>query len=102
MCSYKCCTNQTRESEQILSQLSLIKLLSDKNRLQILCLLRSADHPVSDLVEHLQVSQSLVSHHLIALKQLALVEYEKNGRQVTYSLSEKGTQVIKLLRTLSR
>lgn len=101
MCSYKCCNNQTEESEQILSQLSLIKLLSDKNRLQILCVLNSDDHPVNDLVEHLEVSQSLVSHHLISLKELSLVEFEKSGRQVTYSLSKKGKEVIKLLKLLS-
>lgn len=101
MCSYKCCDNQTEESERILSQLSLIKLLSDKNRLQILCVLNSGDHPVNDLVEHLEVSQSLVSHHLIALKELYLVKYEKSGRQVAYSLSKKGRKVIELLMLLS-
>lgn len=101
MRSYKCCNTQTEESNQILSQLSLIKLLADKNRLQILCVLRSGDHPVNDLVDHLEVSQSLVSHHLIALKELSLVECEKSGRQVTYSLSKKGKKVIKLLNLLS-
>jgi len=101
MSSYKCCINQTEESNQILSQLSLIKLLSDENRLQILCALSSDNHPVNDLVNHLEVSQSLVSHHLIALKELSLVECEKSGRQVIYSLSKKGKKIIKLLRLLS-
>jgi len=101
MCSYKCCNSQTKESEQILSQLSLIKLLSDKNRLQILCVLNSGNHPVNDLVNHLNVSQSLVSHHLIALKKLSLVEAKKNGRQVAYNLTNKGKQVINLLGLLS-
>lgn len=101
MNSYKCCDNQTEESEQVLSQLSLIKLLSDKNRLQILCVLNSGDHPVNDLIDHLKVSQSLVSHHLISLKELSLVEGEKSGRQVIYSLSKKGKKVVKLLKLLS-
>jgi DNA-binding transcriptional ArsR family regulator len=101
MCSYKCCNKQSEESERILSQLSLIKLLSDKNRLQILCVLNTDDHPVNDLAEHLEVSQSLVSHHLIALKELSLVEFEKSGRQVTYSLSKKGKKTIRLLNLLS-
>lgn len=99
--SYKCCNNQTKESEQILSQLSLIKLLSDKNRLQILCILDSREHSVNDLVDHLEVSQSLVSHHLISLKELSLVVCEKSGRQVNYSLSKKGKKVVKLLKLLS-
>ncbi len=101
MNSYKCCSNQTEESQQILSQLSLIKLLADKNRLQILCVLNSSSHPVNDLVEHLLVSQSLVSHHLSTLKELSLVVSEKSGRQVTYSLSSKGQKVVTLLKHLS-
>lgn len=101
MNSYKCCNNQTEENKQILSQLSLIKLLSDRNRLKIFCILKSGNHHVNNLVDHLGVSQSLVSHHLISLKELSLVEYKKSGRQVTYSLSKKGKKVIKLLKLLS-
>ncbi len=101
MHSYNCCANQTIENTQILSQLSLIKLLSDKNRLQILCVLSSEKHTVRDLVRHLTISQSLVSHHLIALKKLTIVEGQKNGRQVTYTLTKKGQHVINLLRLLS-
>lgn len=101
MNSYKCCENASDENKHILSQLSLIKLLSDKNRLQILCILNSESHPVSELVAHLQTSQSLVSHHLIALKKLSLVKHKKSGRQVIYSLSKKGKEVIKLLKLLS-
>ena len=101
MNSYNCCDSQTKENKQILSQLSLIKLLADKNRLQLLCILNTESHAVNDLVSHLGVSQSLVSHHLIALKDLALVEAQKNGRQVFYSLSSRGKNVIQLLKILS-
>jgi DNA-binding transcriptional ArsR family regulator len=102
MHSYKCCDEKTAESEKILSQLSLIKLLSDKNRLQILCLLNADKHSVNELADDLEISQSLVSHHLIDLKKLNLVKNKKTGRQVIYSLSKKGSQVIKLLKLLSK
>ncbi len=101
MCSFNCCKDQTEANKNILSQLALIKLLSDKNRLQLVCVLNTTTHSVNDLVDHLNVSQSLVSHHLIALKKLQLVTAIKSGRQVMYSLSKKGKQVIKLLKVLS-
>lgn len=101
MNSYNCCSDKTKESQRILSQLDLIKLLADKNRLQILCVLNTKRHSVGELVTHLGVSQSLVSHHLISLKELRLVTSIKIGRSVVYSLSKKGTQVIKLLKILS-
>lgn len=101
MNSYKCCNDLTSANQQVLSQLSLLKLLSEKKRLQILCILHTKNHPVRDLVEHLQVSQSLVSHHLMALRELSLVKAEKSGRQVNYSLTIKGKNVIKLLKLLS-
>lgn len=99
--SYNCCSMRTKEHQSILVQLDLIKLLSDKNRLQILCVLKTKQHSVSELVAHLGVSQSLVSHHLISLKELRLVTSVKIGRSVIYSLSTNGTKVIQLLRVLS-
>lgn len=101
MNSYKCCVDGKVEHSHILSQLSLIKLLSEKNRLQILCVLSSDSHTVNELVDHLSVSQSLVSHHLIDLKKLCLVVADKSGRQVVYSLTNKGKQIIQLLNSLS-
>lgn len=101
MYSYNCCSDQTLGNKKILSQLSLIKLLSEKNRLQILCVLSSSNHSVTDLVKHLNVSQSLVSHHLIALKKLDLLSGQKSGRQVLYSLTDRGQMIIKLLKILS-
>ncbi len=102
MNSYKCCDETTLEGHQILSQLSLLKLLADQNRLKILCLLGSNTHTVGDIVEHLAASQSLVSHHLILLKQLSLVSFEKEGREVKYSLTKKGDSVLKLLKLLGK
>lgn len=102
MNSYDCCTTKTSENDKILSQLSLLKLLADKNRLQILCVLGSDIHTVGEITGHLGQSQSLVSHHLISLKKLTLITFQKNGREVFYSLSTKGKIVLKLLKILSK
>jgi len=102
MNSYKCCNNSSLEGNQILSQLSLLKLLADRNRLRILCILNSNSHTVSEIIEHLEQSQSLVSHHLIDLKKMKLVSNKKEGRAMIYSLSAKGSAVLKLLKILSR
>lgn len=102
MNSYKCCNEASVEGDQILSQLSLLKLLADKNRLKILCILKADTHTVGEIVEHLGESQSLISHHLISLKEMNLVDFQKDGRAIYYSLSPKGTSVIKLLKILSK
>ncbi len=47
------------------------------------------------------MSQSLISHHLADLRGAGIVQDEKTGRQVNYSLSTKGKQVIGLLVSLS-
>ena len=102
MNSYKCCSASSLESNEILAQLSLLKLLADKNRLRILCILNSNVHTVNEIVEHLEESQSLISHHLISLKEMDLVNFQKEGREMHYSLSSKGINVLKLLKILNK
>ncbi len=102
MCSYNCCVPKTHESQSILAQLSLLKLISEESRLKIICILRSGKHNVSELLEHVDLSQSLVSHHLADLKTAGIVQDKKDGRQVFYSLTQKGQFIVDLLQTLSQ
>jgi ArsR family transcriptional regulator, lead/cadmium/zinc/bismuth-responsive transcriptional repressor len=44
---------------------------------------------VGDLAEHLDVSQSAVSHQLRILRTLDIVRYRKDGREVYYSLADE-------------
>ncbi|MBP9819465.1 winged helix-turn-helix transcriptional regulator [Candidatus Woesebacteria bacterium] len=101
MRSYKCCNSSTQESKNIVAQSSLLKLIADESRLKLLCILRSGTHCVCELMEHTDMSQSLISHHLADLRGAGIVQDEKTGRQVNYSLSTKGKQVIGLLVSLS-
>jgi len=75
------------------------KALSDPTRLQILSLLFDVERTVGDLADHLDVSQSAVSHQLRILRTMDIVRYHKEGREVYYSLADDHVRDI-LLRTL--
>lgn len=95
MNSYNCCSTNTREFTQISELSSLLKLVGEENRLKLLCLLQQGEHCVCEILEHFEMSQSLVSHHLSDLKEAELVIDRKHSRQVFYSLTEKGKRVTK-------
>lgn len=75
------------------------KALADPTRLRILALLFEGERGVSDIAEHLEVSQSAVSHQLRILRTLDIVRYRKDGREVFYQLADDHVRDI-LTRTL--
>ena len=91
------------EREQSLSTVAfLAKSLSDENRLRVLLSLREGRLSVSSLVEALQLSQPLISHHLKELKRSLLVKVERNGPFIYYELADKRIlQIIKDLETVA-
>lgn len=58
--------------------------LSDPKRRRILALLREGERCVCELVDAMEVSQSLLSFHLKTLKEAGLVEDRRDGRWVHY------------------
>lgn len=87
-------------SDEIIHQMAeSFKALSDPTRLQILALLFAGERTVGDLGDHLDVSQSAVSHQLRILRTLDIVRYHKEGREVYYSLADDHVRDI-LLRSL--
>jgi ArsR family transcriptional regulator len=97
MNSYSCCKSLTKEARQVNSLSSLLKLVSEESRLKILCILRKGNHCVCEIMEHANLSQSLISHHLKDLKESGIVADEKKGLRVYYSLTKKGKRIIDLL-----
>lgn len=80
----------------------LAKSLSDENRLRVLLSLRKGRLSVSALVETLQLSQPLISHHLKELKRSLLVKVERQGPFVYYELADRMIlQIIEDLETLA-
>ena len=94
MSSYNCCQPNTNEFKQVSELSILLKLVGEESRLKLLCLLRQGEHCVHEMLEHFDMSQSLVSHHLSDLKEVDLITDRKDGRQVFYSLTEKGQKII--------
>jgi DNA-binding transcriptional ArsR family regulator len=97
MGSYSCCLPSSSESKQLTHLTSLLKLVSEENRLKLLCILRTEEHCVCELMEHVNLSQSLISHHLKDLKNESIVTDEKRGLRVYYSLTNNGRKITELL-----
>lgn len=97
MGSYKCCSTFSIESGQVNTLTSLLKLVGEESRLKILCILNQGKHCVCEIMEHVPLSQSLISHHLKDLKDANIVIDEKKGLKVFYSLTEKGKHITNLL-----
>ena len=97
MGSYKCCSDNITKSKGLEELSSLLKLVSDNNRLQLLCILQNGEHCVCQLLDHTKLSQSLISHHLKDLKDAGLVVDRKDGKWSYYSLTNNGLEIINLL-----
>lgn len=65
--------------------------------MKILCILRLRRHCVCEIMERVDMSQSLISHHLKDLKGVNVVSDKKRGLRVYYSLTEKGKKITDLL-----
>jgi DNA-binding transcriptional ArsR family regulator len=65
----------------------LAKCLSDENRLRILFCISGGKKSVGSIVEELNLSQPLVSHHLKELKRSLLVKIQRSGPFIYYEVS---------------
>lgn len=94
MSSYSCCSSSTIEFGQVQSLSSLLKLVAEPSRLRILCILRQGEHCVCEIERHLELSQSLLSHHLADLRGAGLIVGEKKGLNVHYALTREGRKIV--------
>jgi DNA-binding transcriptional ArsR family regulator len=65
----------------------VFKALNDPTRRQILELLRKKDLTAGEIVEKFNISGPSISHHLEILKRAGLIESEKQGQFVLYTLN---------------
>ncbi len=77
----------------------LARSLSDENRLRILRFISGGKRSVTSIVEELNLSQPLVSHHLRELKRSLLVKIERNGPFIYYELSDP--RILEIIESLS-
>jgi ArsR family transcriptional regulator, arsenate/arsenite/antimonite-responsive transcriptional repressor len=97
MSSYSCCSSKSDGAKKISSLTLLLRIISEENRLKILCILLEKSHCVCEIMEHVKLSQSLISHHLKDLKEAGIVTDKKTGLRVYYSLTKKGKHIINSL-----
>jgi DNA-binding transcriptional ArsR family regulator len=64
----------------------LFGAFSDTSRVRIISVLVESEQNVGALAEAVGLSESAVSHHMRALRQMRLVRARKEGRQVFYCL----------------
>ena len=88
------------QMENLQAPAFLAKSLSDENRLRILLCISNRKKSVSAIVEELQLSQPLISHHLRELKRSLLVKVEREGPFIYYELADK--RIIDILMNLER
>jgi ArsR family transcriptional regulator len=67
----------------------MLQAIAEPNRIRIIECLRTGSKNVTELAKMLNVEIVNVSHHLGVLRQAGLVQDEKHGRFVVYSLHPK-------------
>ena len=76
-------------NEEVLYDLAdLFKVFSDTTRIKILFSLMSGELCVADIAEAIGATQSAVSHQLRILKASHLVKFQRDGKNVLYSLAD--------------
>ncbi len=100
---------QTRDNEKISMNLEelaehadeavqLLKALSNRNRLMVLCILCEGEMSVGELLDRVPLSQSALSQHLAVLRRNKLVSTRRKAQTVYYMLQdENAARVVTLL-----
>lgn len=82
-------------TEADVSQLAeLFRLMGDTSRLRIILKCLHTPISVSDIATQLELSQSLVSHHLRLLRTARVVRSERRGKQVFYVAADEHIQCV--------
>ena len=83
------------DKDVMLQIAELFKAFGDPTRVHILSLLLV--HPelcVTDIAEAVEISQSGVSHQLRILKQMHLIKFRRDGKNLWYSLADDHVKTI--------
>ncbi|KAA1037605.1 winged helix-turn-helix transcriptional regulator [Macrococcus equipercicus] len=70
---------------------AVFKVLSDRNRLEIIDLLSCGPLCACDILKHFNVTQPTLSHHMKQLKDMDIVTSWKEGTRVMYALNRETT-----------
>ena len=82
-------------NKETLEQIAeLFKAFADPTRVQILSLLAQQERCVGDIAEAVALSQSAISHQLRILKQMHLIKFRREGKNILYSLADDHVRTI--------
>lgn len=70
------------------------KALSDPTRRKIIHLLREKDRSAGEIADQFNMTKPSISHHLSALKNAKLIQDERNGQNLIYSLNTLAVQEV--------
>ena len=82
------------EKETMDSIAELFKGFADSTRVHILSLLVEQELCVTDIAEAVELSQSAISHQLRILKQMHLIKFRREGKNILYSLADDHVKTI--------
>ena len=74
-------------SEETADATALLWALASEHRLQILGLLEHGERSVSDLAQHIDLSQSALSQHLAPLRKAGIVSSHRQGVTIFYGVA---------------
>lgn len=82
-------------SKETLEQIAeLFNAFGDPTRVQILSLLQQQELCVGDIAEAVELSQSAISHQLRILKQMHLIKFRRDGKNILYSPADEHVRTI--------
>lgn len=90
MKSYSCQSKKSMNELKLMAE--FLKVISEENRLKILCLLQDGQKCVCEIWQYLNLPQNLTSHHLSVLKDFGLISAKKQGLKVIYSVNKEFTK----------
>jgi len=88
------CTQDQQYCQSIDQLAELLRVISEPNRLKIICLLARQEYCVCEIFGELDLAQNLVSHHLAVLREADLVSTRKAGKSVYYQLNQERIRLI--------
>ena len=80
--------NTTPDKRTMEEIADLFKAFGDTTRVQILSCLVDRELCVTEIAQAVDLSQSAVSHQLRILKQMHLIKYRREGKNILYSLAD--------------
>ena len=86
---------QTVPEKEIMGHIAdLFKGFADPTRVHILSLLQEQELCVTDIAAAVELSQSAISHQLSLLKQMHLIKFRRDGKNLWYSLADDHVRTI--------